>query len=156
LTNCFAMAAERPQISTFRRRNPLEPETPKPESFSTTRTVCPPSSLASWGHIELQGAGLAFGRFSKNDSGSETAFTRPFDCAIYLIKPSATAVARAPCHPGLKSPNRTGCITRSAPQRPSATLTKVISHQWPDFIYFMHIIIFTTAGCSRSGSASPI
>ena len=53
-------------------------------------------------HRALQGAGLAFGRFSKNDSGSETAFTRPFDCAIYLLKPSATAVARALCHPGLK------------------------------------------------------
>ena len=70
-------AAERPQISKFRRRNPLELETPKTGGSSTTQTVWLPSSLASWGQIELQGVGLAFGRISQEAKtlGSETALS---------------------------------------------------------------------------------
>ena len=32
--------------------------------FFSFRMVCPPSALASWGQIELQGVGLVFGRIS--------------------------------------------------------------------------------------------
>ena len=80
----LTFAAESPQISMFRRRNPLELETPEPRASKTTRTVCPPSSLASWGQIELQGVGLAFGRINQDLLGSETGFIRPFDPATFL------------------------------------------------------------------------
>ena len=58
-----------------------------PESglvFDNSYGVASELPRKSRGQIELQGVCLALGRISENNSGSDTAFTRPFDCAIFL------------------------------------------------------------------------
>ena len=78
------MDLKRPQISSFREQNSVPPETRIPAVHARVHTVCPSSCLGSLGQIELQGGDLTFERISEWNSGSETAFIRPFDCATFL------------------------------------------------------------------------
>ena len=79
------MDLKRPQISSFREQNSVPPETWIPEFHARAHMVCPSSCLGSLGQIELQGGDLTFERISEWNSGSETAFIRPFDCAIFYF-----------------------------------------------------------------------
>ena len=94
---CLTFAAERPQISTFRRRNPLELETPK------TAGVKSASDGVPFEHSRKFGADRAPGRQILVESaltllGSETGFVRAFDLAKHIGHPLSTANVIAPCH----------------------------------------------------------